>query len=47
MVEGNMEELPLPVLFEKARQIHSTASESSVDQVLLPIISFFFPPIVV
>ncbi|KAJ4820962.1 PP2A regulatory subunit TAP46 [Rhynchospora pubera] len=33
MVEGKMEEeLPLPALFEQARQIHSNASESSVDQ---------------
>jgi hypothetical protein len=31
-----MEEVPLPSLFEQARQIHSTASESSVDQVPLP-----------
>ncbi|KAJ3671198.1 hypothetical protein LUZ60_008624 [Juncus effusus] len=32
MVEGLMEDLPLPALFEQARQIHSTASDSSVDQ---------------
>ena len=41
MVERNTEELPLPALFEQARQIHYAASESSVDQVLLPV---FFPP---
>ncbi|XP_078168241.1 2A phosphatase associated protein of 46 kD isoform X2 [Carex rostrata] len=32
MVERNTEELPLPALFEQARQIHYAASESSVDQ---------------
>lgn len=38
MVERNTEELPLPALFEQARQIHYAESESSVDQVLLPIL---------
>jgi hypothetical protein len=41
LVEGNMEEVPLPSLFEQARQIHSTASESSVDQVPLVVIFYY------
>ncbi|KAK9291497.1 hypothetical protein L1049_019445 [Liquidambar formosana] len=32
MGEFNMEEMPLPALFEQARQIHQLASESSADQ---------------
>ncbi|XP_062148644.1 PP2A regulatory subunit TAP46 [Alnus glutinosa] len=35
MVEGNMEDLALPALFEKARKIHSTATESRADQELV------------
>lgn len=33
MVEGNMEDLSLPALFEQARKMHSTATESGSDQV--------------
>lgn len=32
MAQVNMEDLPLPALFEQARQIHSTAADSTVDQ---------------
>ncbi|KAK6155573.1 hypothetical protein DH2020_009821 [Rehmannia glutinosa] len=32
MVELNMEEMSLPVLFEQSRKIHQAASDSSVDQ---------------
>ncbi|XP_055819014.1 PP2A regulatory subunit TAP46 [Solanum dulcamara] len=32
MGELNMQEMPLPALFEKAKKIHDSASESSVDQ---------------
>lgn len=32
MAQVNMEDLPLPALFEQARQTHSTAADSTVDQ---------------
>ncbi|CAL5373495.1 unnamed protein product [Camellia sinensis] len=32
MGELNMEEMSLPALFEQARQIHLSASESGIDQ---------------
>ncbi|XP_059434849.1 PP2A regulatory subunit TAP46 [Corylus avellana] len=35
MVESNMEDLPLPALFEQARKMHSTATESGADQELV------------
>lgn len=35
MVVGNMEDLPLPALFEQARKIHSAATESGTDQELV------------
>jgi len=46
MGELNMEDMPLPSLFEQSRKIHLAATESAVDQVSGVIsgatISFFF-----
>lgn len=47
-MQTKMEDLPLPTLFEQARKIHSTATDSGADQVhsilrkLLSILRYFF-----
>lgn len=42
MGETKIEDMPLPALFEQARKIHTTATESGADQVLLhPHVPFF------